>query len=78
MNIWIAVNDIFFPEWIRKNVKQIVDEEQMEGEKDIHYAQFDDFLNGYVANSHPTIETHHKIADQIIAAIDTLRILDVK
>jgi hypothetical protein len=58
------------PEWIRRNVGQVVAAEKAEGRDDIYYAQFDEFPGGYVANGHPTVETHGKIAGQIIAAID--------
>jgi hypothetical protein len=63
-----------FPEWIRKNVSQVVNEEQQSGRKDIYYATFDDFPGGYVANGHPTVETHRKISDQLIHAIDTIHL----
>ena len=56
--------------WIRQNVRQVVDEEKVEGYSDVFYAQFDEFPGGYAANGHPTVETHRKIADQIIRAID--------
>lgn len=58
-----------FPEWIRKNVRQVVDEEKSSGKHDICYAQFDEFPGGYVANGHPTVVTHQKMADQIIEAM---------
>jgi hypothetical protein len=58
------------PGWIRRNVGQVVAAEKAEGRDDIYYAQFDEFPGGYVANGHPTVETHGKIAGQIIAAID--------
>lgn len=57
-------------EWIRNNVQQVVNEELKNGRKDIYYTHFDEFPGGYVANGHPTVETHRKIADQIITAID--------
>ncbi len=63
-----------YPEWIQNNVKQIVDEEQQSGRKDIFYAHFDDFPGGYVANGHPTVETHQKIASQIIDTIEKYKI----
>ena len=63
-----------YPEWIRKNVSQVVNEEQQSGRKDIYYATFDDFPDGYVANGHPTVETHRKISDQLIHAIDTFHL----
>jgi hypothetical protein len=35
-------------------------------------AQFDHFQNGYVANGHPSVETHRKIAGQMIEAIEAI------
>lgn len=58
-------------EWIRQNVRQVVDEEKAGGKKDIYYGQFDRFPGGYVANGHPTVATHQKIADQIIEVINS-------
>ena len=60
-----------YPDWIRDNVKQVVDEEIKSGRQDIYYAQFDYFDGGYVAYGHPTIETHKKMADQIIEQIES-------
>jgi hypothetical protein len=60
------------PDWIRRNVRQVVDEERAAGKTDIFYAQFDDFPAGTVANGHPNVEWHGKIADQLIAAIETI------
>jgi hypothetical protein len=58
-------------DWIRENVRRVVDDEKSKDHHDIYYAQFDEFPGGYVANGHPTVETHRKIADQIIEAIET-------
>jgi lysophospholipase L1-like esterase len=58
------------PEWVQKNVKQVVDEEIAAGHKDISYAQFGFYPGQYVANGHPTVEIHKKIAEEIIKAID--------
>ena len=63
-----------FPEWLRKNIRRVVDEEKRTGHADIEYAQYDEFPGGYVAFGHPTVETHQKMADQLIAAIDSLKI----
>ena len=57
-------------EWIRTNVRRVVREEQAQGRKDIHYIEFDEYPGGYVANGHPTVETHRKIAAQIIAGME--------
>jgi hypothetical protein len=67
-----------YPDWIQKNVKQIVDEELQNGKKDIYYTHFDDFPDGKVAYGHPTVESHKKIADQIIKAMDQLKIFSEK
>jgi hypothetical protein len=56
------------------NVHQVVEEEKNNGKTDIDYAQYAEFPGGYVANGHPTVETHQKMADQIIAVIDSLKI----
>ncbi len=63
-----------YPEWIRKNVKHIVDEEQASGKDDIFYATFDEFPGGYVADGHPTVETHRKMANQIIQAMESFNL----
>ena len=60
--------------WARKNTKQIVDEENASGKKDVLYATYDQFPGGYVGNGHPTVETHKKMADQIIAFMESFRI----
>jgi len=59
-----------YPDWIQKNVKQIVDEEQQSGNNNIFYTYFDDFPDGKVAYGHPTVDSHQKIANQIIGAIE--------
>jgi hypothetical protein len=59
-----------YPDWIRKNVQDVVEGEQKNGANDIFYGTFDDYPGGYVANGHPTVETHRKIADQIIHTME--------
>ena len=66
-----------FPEWIQKNVQEVVKEETQNDKKDVCYAHFDDFPGGYVANGHPTVETHQKIAAQIIDAMGKNKIFSV-
>ncbi len=61
-------------DWIRENVRYVVDEEKANGRQDIYYAQFDYFQNGYVANGHPSVETHQKIADVLIKAIEEIQL----
>ena len=63
-----------FQEWIRTNVKEVVDDEIASGKHDIFYTQFDEFPGGYVANGHPTVETHQKMADQIIKSMETFNL----
>ena len=60
------------PDWIRRNVRQVVDEERAAGRIDVFYGQFDDFPSGTVADGHPNVEWHARIADQIIAAVETI------
>jgi hypothetical protein len=70
-----------YPEWIRNNVALVVDEEKTRENLDIFYGTFDDYPGGYVANGHPTVETHRKIADQIIRTMEQLNLFserDVK
>ena len=64
-----------YPEWIRTNVRRIVEEEQKNGRSDIFYGTFDDFPGGYVANGHPTVETHRKIADQLIGIMEHVKLI---
>ena len=42
-----------YPDWIQKNVKQIVDEEKKSGNNNISYTHFDDFPDGKVAYRPP-------------------------
>jgi hypothetical protein len=67
-----------YPEWIRTNVSQVVTDEKAAGQKDVFYATFDEFPGGYVANGHPTIETHQKMADQIIKAMEEMKLFKAK
>lgn len=52
----------------------MVDEEKAKSANDIFYGSFDDFPGGYVANGHPTVETHRKIADQIIQTMEQAKL----
>ncbi|HXX63654.1 MAG TPA: SGNH/GDSL hydrolase family protein [Bacteroidota bacterium] len=63
-----------FPEWIRSNLKRIIDDEKLSGNYDINYAQYDNVPGGYVAHGHPTVETHKKMASQIIESMDTFNL----
>ncbi len=55
-----------FVPWTRENIAAVVAAERADGRKDIDYAQFDEFPGGYVADGHPTVETHRKMAEQIL------------
>jgi len=61
--------------WIRSTVHRVVEEEKEEGSADIVYVQYDEFPGHYVANGHPTVETHARIAQQLTAAIEASGIL---
>jgi hypothetical protein len=63
-----------FPEWIRRNVRRVVNEEIGSGKKDIYYTQFDEFPGGYAGNGHPTVQTHRKMADQLIKSMDSFNL----
>jgi len=63
------------PDWIRENVRKIVATEKATGRQDIYYCEFDYFPDGYLADGHPTVATHRKIAEQIIACIKTYDLL---
>lgn len=63
-------------DWIRANLRQIIAAEKTTGRQDIFYTEFDYYPGGYVANGHPTVATHRKIAKQIIAAIESNNLLN--
>lgn len=63
-----------YPEWTRKNVKQVVDEELGAGKQDVHYATFSEYPGGYVADGHPTVATHAKMADELIQSIESFHL----
>lgn len=63
-----------YPDWIRSNVKRVVDEKCQNGVKGIYYTYFDDFPDGKVAYGHPTVESHKIIADQLINSIEWLNL----
>jgi Carbohydrate esterase 2 N-terminal/GDSL-like Lipase/Acylhydrolase family len=56
--------------WIQTNVKRVVDDEVKDGCRDLFFAKFDRFEGGYVANGHPNVESHKKIAYEIIKVIE--------
>ena len=55
--------------WARENISRVVKEL---GSPRVSYAQFDEFPGGYVADGHPTVETHRKMADQILRQLPPL------
>lgn len=61
--------------WIQQNVDRVVREERSQGNHDVYFTHFDYYPGGYVANGHPTVETHRKIADVIIKAVETFKLL---
>lgn len=61
-----------FTPWARESISAVVAAEKADGVKNIFYAQFDHFPNGYVANGHPTVETHRKMATQIFHQLTSL------
>lgn len=63
-------------EWIRQEVHLLVNDEIAGGKHDIFYAQFDYFEGGYVANGHPSVATHEKIATQLSAAIQQCKVFE--
>jgi hypothetical protein len=65
-----------FPEWIRTNVSRVVSEEKATGHTDVFYATFDEFPGGYVANGHPTVATHQKMAEQLIRAMEKFQLFN--
>ncbi len=52
--------------WTRENIGAVVAAEKAAGHDDLSYAEFDKFPDGYVADGHPSVATHHKMAEQIL------------
>ncbi|MES2658229.1 MAG: GDSL-type esterase/lipase family protein [Verrucomicrobiota bacterium] len=61
-----------FTPWARENISAVVAAEKAAGKNDIFHAQYDNFPDGYVADGHPTVATHRKMAAQIL---DQLKLL---
>ena len=61
-----------FTPWARETISAVVAAEKAAGRNDVFYAQYDRFPDGYVADGHPTVETHRKMAAQIL---DQLKLL---
>jgi len=64
-----------YQEWIANNISKVVVEENARGNHDVYFTRFDFYPGGYVANGHPTVGTHRRIADVIIEAIDSDKLL---
>lgn len=60
-----------YQKWIMLNAKKVVDIERARGKRNIYFTHFAFYPGGYVANGHPTVATHEKIADVIIEAISS-------
>lgn len=58
--------------WAREQISAGVAAEKAAGRKDVFYAEFDDFPGGYAADGHPTVATHRKMAEQILAQLKAL------
>ena len=52
--------------WTRENIRAVVAAEKAAGHVDLSYAEFDKFPDGYVADGHPAVATHRKMAEQIL------------
>jgi hypothetical protein len=64
----VAANGL---QWIKDNVSQVVAEENSWGHTNVFYASFPYYSGGYVSD-HPSVATHQKIADTLIAVINTM------
>jgi lysophospholipase L1-like esterase len=58
------------PDWLQSTIAEVVEQEQGDGKIDISYAWFPYYPGGYVNFGHPNVDTHHRIADTLIAVID--------
>jgi hypothetical protein len=60
--------------WIQDVVKEIANEENEAGIKDLYYADYPYYTGGYINNGHPNVETHHRIAERLISAIEKMNV----
>jgi hypothetical protein len=60
--------------WIRENVRRVVEEAEAAGDHAVSYASFERFEGGYVAYGHPTVETHRRMAEQLISQMDAFHL----
>ncbi len=58
--------------WLQQTIAEIVEEENAAGRADVFYADYPYYDGGYVNNGHPNVASHHKIAERLIAAIDSI------
>lgn len=58
-----------YVEWARRNTREVVEKEKAAGFMGLYYAHFDRFPGGYVADGHPTVATHKKMAAELIKSI---------
>ncbi len=58
--------------WLRTTIKQVVAEEESIGHSNVFYGEFPGYSSGYVNGGHPDTTNHRKIADTLIATIDTI------
>ncbi len=59
-------------ELLQTLVSEVVREEKEAGNSGVFYTWFPYYTGGYVNGGHPNVATHHKIADRLIAAIDSI------
>jgi hypothetical protein len=58
-------------EWLQQVISEIVAEENSAGNADVYYTFYPYYDGGYVYEGHPNVATHHKIAERLIAAINS-------
>ncbi len=58
------------PDWLQSTISEVVDQEKSMGNTDVFYGMFPYYPGGYVNIGHPTVATHHKIADTLVTFID--------
>lgn len=63
-------------EWAERAIDEVIKIQNKENFKEIYSVFIPYFQNGYVYGGHPTVETHHKIAQEIINVIEKYKILN--
>ncbi len=58
--------------WLQGVISEIVTEENAGGNNDVYYTYYHEYPGGYVYEGHPSVATHRKIADELIAAIEKI------